>query len=89
MQLQYSNLRAHIKNKIGLHKFYDAIPKLNLPQKQHTHISIESLMSSIKQGSASYRKIIARSHTRSDLHNPSKWRLKLNDNQITRAQLKQ
>ena len=89
MQLQYGNLRAHIKNKIGLHKFYDAIPKLKLPQKQHTHISIESLMSSIKQGSASYRKIIARSHTRSDLHNPSKWRLKLNDNQITRAQLKQ
>ena len=46
-------------------------------------------MSNIKQGSASYRKIIARSHTRSDLHNPSKWRSKLNDNRISRAQLKQ
>lgn len=89
MQLQYINLRAHIKNKIGQHKFYDAIPKLNLPQKINTHCSINSLMSNIKQGSASYRKIIARSHTRSDLHNPSKWRSKLNDNRISRAQLKQ
>ena len=36
MQMQYYNLRAHIKNKVGPNKFYDAIPKLKLPQKS-TH----------------------------------------------------
>ena len=40
MHMQYKNLEFHIKSKIGLNKLYDAIPKLNLPQKKHTHSTI-------------------------------------------------
>ena len=68
---------------------YDAIPKLNLPQKQHTHSTISSLMSSIKKGSGTYRKIISRSNKKTDVHNPSNWKAKLNDNLVTRSQVKQ
>ena len=60
MQMQYKNLEAHIKSKVGINKKYDAIPKLNLPQKKHTHSTIGTLMSSIKKGSGTYRKIISR-----------------------------
>ena len=89
MQMQYENLKAHIKNKVGLNKFYDAIPKLKLPQKKHTHSSIKSLMINTTQGSGTYRKIISKAHKISDVHNPSKWRAKLGDSQISRSQLKQ
>ena len=89
MQMQYEILKAHIKNKVGLNKFYDAIPKLKLPQKKHTHSSIKSLMINTTQGSGTYRKIISKAHKISDVHNPSKWRAKLGDSQISRSQLKQ
>ena len=68
---------------------YDAIPKLSLPQKIHTHSTIGSLMSSIKKGSGAYRKIISRAHKITDVHNPSKWKAKLGDNLVTRSQVKQ
>ena len=41
------------------------------------------------QGSGTYRKIISKAHKISDVHNPSKWRAKLGDSQISRSQLKQ
>ena len=68
---------------------YDAIPKLSLPQKKYTHSTIGSLMLSTKKGSGTYRKIISRSHKSTDVHNPSKWKAKLNDNLVTRSQVKQ
>ena len=89
MQMQYNNLAFQIKSKIGANKMYDAIPKLSLPQKRHTHSTIGSLMSSIKKGSGKYRKIIFRAHKITDVHNPSKWKAKLNDNLVTRNHVKQ
>ena len=89
MQMQYKILEFHIKSKIGQNKLYDAIPKLNLPQKKHTHSTIGSLMKSIKKGSGKYRHIISRSHKNTDVHNPSRWKTKINDNLITRSQIKQ
>ena len=89
MQMQYTNLKAHIKNKVGHNKVYDAIPKLKLPQKKHTHSTIKSLMQNTAHGSGHYRKIIARAHKYVDIHNPSNWKTKICDNQVTRTQLKQ
>ena len=89
MQMQYKNIEAHIKSKVGINKKYDAIPKLNLPQKKHTHSTIGTLMSSIKKGSGTYRKIISRSHKRLDIHNPQRWKSKIDDTLVTRAQVKQ
>ena len=88
MQMQYNNLTFQIKGKIGCNKYYDAIPKLNLPQKKYTHATIGSLMKSIEKGSGTYRKIISRSYKSADVHNPSKWRAKLSDNLITRSHVK-
>ena len=51
MQMQYNNLKAHIRNKVGQNKTYDAIPKFNLPQKPHTHSTVSSLMKNATQGS--------------------------------------
>ena len=34
MKMQYDNLKAHIKSKIGTNKFYDAVPLMNLPPPQ-------------------------------------------------------
>ena len=87
MPMQYNNLAFQIKSKIGANN--DAIPKLRLPQKIHTHSTIGSLMSSIKKGSGTYRKIISRSHKTTDVHNPSKWKAKFCDNLVTRSQVKQ
>ena len=33
MPMQYNNLKAHIRYKIGHNKHYDAIPSMNMPQK--------------------------------------------------------
>ena len=89
MHMQYKNLEFHIKSKIGLNKLYDAIPKLNLPQKKHTHSTIGSLMKSTNKGSGKYRKIISRSHKYTDIHNPHRWNTKINDNMVTRSHVKQ
>ena len=87
--MQYNNLKAHIKDKVGQNKHYNAIPKMKLPQKEQTHSTVKSLMKGVKRDSGVYRKIIARSHKPTDIHIPSKWRAKLADNLITRTQLKQ
>ena len=36
MKMQYDNLKAHIKSKIGTNKFYDAVPLMNLPPPKKT-----------------------------------------------------
>ena len=89
MQMQYNNLKYHIKSKIGANKSYDAIPKLNLPQKPFTHCTIGSLMKHTSKGSGTYRKIIGRSHKQTDVHNPAKWKAKLGDHLVTRDHVKQ
>ena len=68
---------------------YDAIPKLVLPQKKHTHSTVGSLMSSIKKGSGTYIKIISKWHKKMYVHNLSKGKAKLNDDLVTRGQIKQ
>jgi hypothetical protein len=89
MTLQYNNLKAHIKSKIGPNKTYDAIPNMNLPQKKYTHSTMNSLMTSIKTGSGKYRAILTRQHTPKDIHNPSKWRSRLDDPNINSKHVKQ
>ena len=34
IKMNYDNLKAHVKTKIGKHKHFDAIPLMNLPQKK-------------------------------------------------------
>ena len=46
-------------------------------------------MKSTKKGSGKYRNIISRSHKISDVHNPSRWKTKINDNLVTRSHVKQ
>ena len=46
-------------------------------------------MTNTTQGSGTYRKIISKSHKISDVHNPSKWKAKLGDYQVSTSQLKQ
>ena len=90
IKMQYDNLKAHIKAKIGTNKFYDAIPLMNLPQKINTHSNITTLMQSIKKkGSGKYRSILQKKMVQKDLHSPANWRLKTNDNTITSKDIKQ
>jgi hypothetical protein len=58
MKMQYDNLKAHIKSKIGTNKFYDAVPLMNLPPPTKKNSNITTLMQSIKQGSGKYRSIL-------------------------------
>ena len=46
-------------------------------------------MKSIKQGSGKYRSILQRKLVHKDIHSPSNWRSKLNDNTITSNHIKQ
>ena len=46
------------------------------------------LLSSIKKGSAAYRKIIERSIVPINIHNPEKWKKKLKSNIVTPEQVK-
>ena len=86
--LQYSNLKFQITSKIGHQKKYEALPKPTLPQKKFTHSNIESLMQHTKKGSRVYREIIGRRNKPTDIHNPKRWILKLNDIQITRKHVR-
>ena len=87
MDLQYQNLKTHIKAHIGPNKKYDAIPLEKLPQKLHTFSTPGDLLHHIKKGSGRYRKIIERSHRLTNIHNPAKWGKKL-DNNVTYDQVK-
>ena len=87
--MQYDNLRAHVKTKIGTNRFYDAVPLMNQPPQKNTHSNITSLMQSIKQGSGKYRSILQKKLVQKDLHSPANWRSKINDNTITSKDIKQ
>ena len=50
---------------------------------------MSSLMSSMKKGSGTNRKVISRSNKYIDVHNLSKWKAKLGDNLATRSQVGQ
>ena len=81
--MQYENLKNHIKTHIGPNKKYDAILPENKPQKKHTFSTAAGLLRTIKKGSGIYRKIIDRDKITTNMHNPSKWKKKLDDNYVT------
>ena len=86
--MQYQSLKFHIKAHIGPNKKYDAIPLEKLPQKPHTFSTPAGLLRNIKRGSGTYRKIIERSFMVTNLHNPTKWKKKLADDNVTYKQVK-
>ena len=88
LNMQYNNLKTHIKAHIGPGKKYDAIAKEKLPQKIHTFADTHDLMDHTKKGSGAYRRVIKREHPPLDTHNPDKWNKKLKTNNITRDQVK-
>ena len=73
---------------IGPNKKYDAIPLEKQPQKKHTFSTVAGLLCTIKKGSGIYRKIIDRGNIQTNVHNPTKWQKKLDDNCITSEQVK-
>ena len=87
INMQYQNLKSHIKAHIGPNKKYNAIALEKLPQKRHTYSTASELLQSIKKGSRTYRKIIERNSTTIDIHNPEKWKRKLQCNNITSVQV--
>ena len=88
IKMNYDNLRAHISRQVGYHKKYDGVVKEKLPQKEHTCSNTTDFITKTKKGSGTIRKIINRQHPRADLHNPKKWRKKLDSPTITREQIK-
>ena len=86
--LHYNNLKYQITSKIGHNKKYDALPKLNHPQKIFSHSNTHSLMQHTKKGSGAFREIIGRRNKHTDTHNPKRWIQKLNDNEITRKHIR-
>ena len=87
--LNYSNLKAHVTQYIGHNKKYDAIVKEVLPQKEHTSSNTTDFIRRAVKGSGTIRKIIGRRHTRADIHNPKRWRKKLDSPEVTRQQIKE
>ena len=88
LNMHYHNLKNHIKSHIGPNKKYDAIAKERLPQKKHTFSNTTEFMKSIKKGSGMYRKVIRRGSPLPNIHNPTKWKKKLDDQNLTRNQVK-
>ena len=86
--MKYHNIKSHIKDHIGPNKKYDAIVKEKLPQKKYTHSNTLDLMMSIKKGSGMYRKTIERANPIQCIHNPHKWRKKLENQYATANQVK-
>ena len=88
ISMQYQNLKTHIKAHIGPNKKYDAIALEKLPQKKYTFSTAVGLLHSIKKGSVTYRKIIERNITPTNIHNHEKWKKKLKSNTVTPEQVK-
>ena len=87
--MQYNNLKAHIKSKIGHNKQYDVISTMNMQQIKKQNNNIISLMTSIKKGSGKYRSILQKKVIAKDIHSTANWRSKINDNTITSLHIKQ
>ena len=88
MPMQYLNLKQHIKAHIGPTKKYDAVALEKHPQKKHTFSTVVGLLQNIKKGSGKYRQVIERGNTTTNIHNPAKWKKKLEHNNITFGQIK-
>ena len=84
--LSYKSLEKHIKSHVGLNKTYDAIIKKSTPRK-HTQDNTYDFTVAIKSSSNKLRKIIARRHKQTDIHNPKRWRKKLDASNVTRKQV--
>ena len=87
--INYNNLKAHITQYIGNSKKYEAVVKEKLPQKEHTSINTTDVIRKAVKGSGTIRKIISRRHPRADIHNPKRWRKKLDRPEVTRLQIKE
>ena len=88
IEQSYHSLKLIIKDLIGPGKPYEGIPKLLKDPAKHSVSSVLELMTKVKKGSGEYRKIIATSVKRKDIHSPGSWRQKLQDNSITSLQVK-
>ena len=87
--LQYSNLKAHITQRVGHNKKFDGIVKLNLPKKKFTQSTTLDFITENKKGSSTISEIISRRHPRPDAHNPKNLRKKLDFRNVTRDQIKE
>ena len=87
INMQYQNLKSHIKAHIGPNKKYNAIALEKLPQKKYTYSTASELFRSIQRGSRPYRKIIERNIIIPDIHNPLKWKRKLQCSTVTSEQV--
>ena len=88
LNMHYNNLKNHIKSHIGPNKKYDAIAKERLPQRKNTFSNTTDFMKSIHKGSGLYRRVLGRGTPLPDIHNPKKWRKRLDDQNLTRIQVK-
>ena len=88
MNMQYQSFKNHIKAHIGPNEKYEAIPLEKLPQKKFTYSNSAALLHNILKGSGPYRKIIERAIITPNIHNPTRWRKKLQDNNITSDQVR-
>ena len=85
LEQSYNSLRLIIKDIVGPCKPYQGIP---LPLKDHDKSSVLELMTKVEKASGEYRKVIAVSIKRKDIHSPMSWRQKLEDSSITSLQVK-
>ena len=83
--MQYQNLKNHITAHIGPNKKYDAISLEKKPQKKHTFSTAAELLRTIKKGLAVYRKTKDRDKIKTNPHEPTKWKWKLDDHHVTSA----
>ena len=86
--MQYQNLKNHITSHKRHDKKNDAIPLEKKPQKKHTFSTAAGLLRTIKKGSAFYRKIKDRDKIKTNPHDPTKWKWKLDDHHVTSEQVK-
>ena len=88
MDMQYKNLRKHIRAHIGQNKKYDAIAMEIIPQKIFTYSTPIGLLKATKTGSGKYRKIMEKNDVVLNIHSPAKWRKKLGEHDISDKQVK-
>ena len=85
--LTHHSLMSIFKDLIGENKKYEGFPVMAIPAL-NTVDSIGALMTKTPKGSSRYRAIIASKRKKVDIHNPQKWRNKLEDDSITSLQVR-
>ena len=63
--------------------------KLKLPQRKFTSSNTLDFIINNKKGIGTVRQIISRRHPRADIHNPKRWRKKLDCPEVTRKRIKE